>query len=68
MEMASSTDRPTIDLMLSTCDSQIKIAITENDEIFSTVENKTGRQDLEQYFKNFKKYITDEYKGKTSAT
>ena len=44
MEMESSIDIPTIDLTSSTCDSQIEIAITENDETFSIVKNKIGRQ------------------------
>ena len=68
METESSIDISTIDLTLSTCDSQIEIATTENDETFSIVKNKIDRQDLEQYFKNFKEYITGEHKGKTSAT
>ena len=68
METKSSVDIPTIDLTLSTCDSQIEIATTENDEAFSIVKNKIALQDLEQYFKNFKEYITDEHKGKTLAT
>ena len=68
MEIESSMDIPTIDLTLSTCDSQIEIATTENNETFSKVKNKIGRQGLEQYFKNFKEYITDEHRGKTSAT
>ena len=68
MEMESSTDIPTIDLTLSTSHSQIQIDTTENDETFSIVKNKIRRQGLKQYFKNFNEYITDEHKGKTSAT
>ena len=68
MEMESSIDIPTIDLTLSTSNSQIEVVTTENDETFSIVKHKIGRQGLEQYFKNFKEYITGEHKGKTSAT
>ena len=68
MEMESSIDIQTIDLTLSTSNSQIEVVTTENDETFSIIKHKSGRQDLEQYFKNFKEYITGEYKGKTSAT
>ena len=56
MEMESSIDIPTIGLTSSTCDSQIEIATTENDETFSIVRNKIARHDLQQYFKNFKEY------------
>ena len=66
--MECSIDTPTIGLTSSTCDSQIKIATTENDETFSIVRNKIGRHGLQQYFKNFKEYITGEHKGKTSPT
>ena len=67
MEVESSIDIPTIDLTLSTSHSQIQIDTTDNDEMFSVVKNKIGRQSLEQYFKNFNEYITSEHKGKTSA-
>ena len=51
--MESSIDISTINLTLSTSHLQIEIDTTDNDEIFSIVKNKIGRQDLEQYFKNF---------------
>ena len=65
--MESSIDIPTIGLTSSTCDSQIEITTTENDETFSIVRNKIGRHGLQQYFKNFEEYITAEHKGKASA-
>ena len=65
--MESSIDIATIDLTLSISHSRIEIATNENDETFSIVKNKIGRQGLEQYFKNFKEYITSEHKGKTST-
>ena len=66
--MESSIDIPTIGLTSSTCDSQIEIATTKNDEAFSIVRNKIGRHGLQQYFKSFKEYSIDEHKGKTLAT
>ena len=66
--MESSIDTSTIHLTFSICNTQIEIATAENDETFSIVKNKIGRQSLEQYFKNFKEYITGEHKDKTSAT
>ena len=65
--MESSIDIPTIGLTSGTCDSQIEIPTTENGETFSIVRNKIGPHDLQQYFKNFKEYITGEHNGKTSA-
>ena len=41
---------------------------TENDETFPIVRNKIDRHGLQQYLKDFKEYITDEHKGKASAT
>ena len=68
MEMETSIDTPTIGLTSSTCDSQIEIATTENDETFSIARYKIGCHGLQQYFKNFKEYITGEHKGKISPT
>ena len=66
--MKSLIDLPTIDLTLLTSDAQIEMVTADPDDTFSMTKIKIGRQDVEQYFKNFKEYSTEEHKGKTSAT
>jgi hypothetical protein len=66
MDPSSNTNTTTIDLTLSTSDTG---ASSSNDNKLSfTIKTKIGRHGLEQYFEDFKEYLTGDYKGKTSAT
>ena len=56
----------TIDLILATTD--IEMSFTDDDKILFLIKTKIGRKGLEKYFENFKKYLTRDNKGKTSAT
>lgn len=66
MSMDSPTSATTIDLTLPASDAPM--CPPNVDKAFSSPKTKIGWHSLEQYYKDFKEYLTGDHKGKTSAT
>jgi hypothetical protein len=65
MKMESSSDISTIDMTVPTSDAETNSS--NYNKMFCMLKTKIGRHGFEQYFENFKEYITGNLKGKTSA-
>ncbi|CAM4986420.1 unnamed protein product, partial [Rotaria socialis] len=66
MEMDSSSDIKTIDLISSTSDK--RESSFNYDKSSFTIKMKIGRHGLEQYYDDLKEYTAGDMKGKTSVT
>jgi hypothetical protein len=64
--MDSSPDVATIDLTVPSSDAQTNSS--KDDKVSCTIKTKIGRCGLEEYYEDFKEYLTGDLKGKTSAT